>query len=75
MGFRNAVADEAEIYHQRIGAQQKGKIIGKVAGPEAYLGKSASKFAIKPVEDEDRDKPPAYAESPVRTKPPAYSKT
>lgn len=36
------IADEAEEHHERHRTVRSGKIIGRVAGPEAYTGKSAS---------------------------------
>src|SRR5690242_17770487 len=38
---RKGIEEEAEEYHQRKMDGQQRKIIGRVAGPEAFTGKSA----------------------------------
>lgn len=40
------IAEEAEEYYQRKNAGQRKKIIGRVAGPEAFTGASATRIQL-----------------------------
>lgn len=40
--IRSGIQGEAEENHRKHEAARSGKIIGRVAGPEAYIGKSAN---------------------------------
>ena len=42
------IHEEAEENHHRHHSGRAGKIIGRVAGPEAYTGKSAMRFTESP---------------------------